>query len=63
MLKSNVNSTRLEWAVQGLENFVLEVKSLPEWQLNPAARSHLTSAGNAIRGQLTDPALREFLAT
>jgi hypothetical protein len=63
MLKSDPNPTRQEFAVQALQNFVLQIKTLPPWRLEPAARHHLIAAANAIRGRLTGPAPEEIVDT
>ena len=63
MLNSEANSTRLDFAAQVLENFVLQIKRLPHWRLDPAAKSHLIGAASAIRAQLTEPAPWEVVAT
>ena len=63
MLKSEANSTRRELAAQVLENFVVQIKRLPNWQIDPAVKSHMISAASAIRGQLTESAPWEVVAT
>jgi hypothetical protein len=63
MLKSEPNPTRQEFAVQALQNFVLQIKTLSPGRLESAARHHLIAAANAIRAQLTGPAPEEIVDT
>jgi hypothetical protein len=63
MLKSEANAIRLDLTAQALENFVQQMKRLPDWQLDPAVESHLIRTASTIRGQLTESAPLEVVAT
>jgi hypothetical protein len=63
LLKSQVSSTRLEFAACVLQNFVLQIRTVAPWRLDPATRRYLIATANAIRGRLTGPAPVEVLLT
>jgi hypothetical protein len=63
LLKSEANSTRLEFAARVLQNFALQIRTVAPWKLDPATKSHLIATANAIRGQLTGPAPAEVVHT
>ena len=55
--------TQQDFGIGTLGNFVLQVETLPVWQLDPAQKWRLIATANSIRSQLTGPAPEEVVYT